>query len=94
MTTLELDALPPLTDGDLTAQALAADPDLVPDATAEPFDDGDAGPTGLLPSWYMPVPVTGSCKRWHRVLAIAAIAGFLVINAFGFCITYGLLERA
>ena len=95
MTTLELDALPPLTDEELTAQALAADPDLVPDATARPFDeDDDDERPGLLPSWYMPAPVTASCKRWHRVLVVAAIAGFFVINAFGFCITYGLLERA
>jgi hypothetical protein len=94
MTTIELDALPPLTDEELTAQALAADPDVVPDDAAMPFDDGDDDRPMLLPAWYMPVAVRGSSKRWHRVLVSAAIAGFVVINAFGFCITYGLLERA
>jgi hypothetical protein len=88
--------LVPLSDDELTAQALAADPDTVVDGDALPFG-ACADPTGvggLLPSWYMPVPVTGSRKRWHRALVIAAIIGFVVINASGFCITYGILEGA
>jgi hypothetical protein len=107
MTTIELGAraaqepsadLLPLSDEELTAQALAADPDAPLGDDAVPFGAGpdavDAGLGGLLPSWYMPGPVTASRKRWHRVLVIAAIIGFVVINASGFCITYGILEGA
>jgi hypothetical protein len=97
MSTLELVPqdllLAPISDEELTAQALAADPDQPLDPDAVPLNGGPEV-DGLLPSWYMPTPMGVSRKRWHRVLVIAAIASFVVINAFGFCITYGLLEQA
>jgi hypothetical protein len=82
-----------LIDEELTALALAADPDGALDPDAVPFRPGDdAG--GLLPGWYMPAPVRSSRSPWHRALAIAAVAGFVAINAFGLCITYGFLVVA
>jgi hypothetical protein len=89
----DLDDPSPISDDELTALALAADPDQAIDADAVPI-----APTcdhaGLLPAWYMPVTARVTHKRWHKVLVIAAIIGFVAINAFGFCITYGLLEQA
>jgi hypothetical protein len=83
----------PLTDDELTALALAADPDvLIPD-DAIPF--GQPGVDGaLLPAWYMPVP--GSFRRTRpRVVAVAAIIGsLLLVNGAGLCVTYGWPEIA
>ena len=82
----------PISDEELTAMALAADPEIDLDSEAVPWsaeeDDGD----GLLPGWYMPVPVTGRRGWVPRVAAALVIVSFLVINALGFCITYGHLE--
>jgi hypothetical protein len=85
--------LGPISDDELTELALAADPDQPIDPDAVPLGPACDRP-GLLPAWYMPVTARGTHKRWHRALVIAAIVGFVVINAFGFCITYGLLEQA
>jgi len=83
-----------ISDEELTAQALAADPDapIAPDAVA--WSLSGWGNSQLLPTWYMPAPVTG--QRGWRPKAIAAlvIVGFAVINGFGLCITYGHLVAA
>jgi hypothetical protein len=82
-----------ISDDELTALALAADPveQLDEDAVALGAD----APFGeLLPTWYMPSPVTNTRKRWHVVLAVLVIVGFVVINLFGLCITYGRLVVA
>ena len=79
---------------ELTAQALAADPNAPVAADAVPFGAGPATAAGLLPSWYMPGPVTYQRRSWHRVAALSVIASFLVINALGLCITYGHLVVA
>ena len=88
-----LDDVAPITDDELTALALAADPDQPIDPDAVPLAPAGDQP-GLLPAWYMPAASRVTHKRWHKVLVIAAIIGFVAINAFGFCITYGLLEQA
>jgi hypothetical protein len=89
----DLDDLEPISDDELTALALAADPDQPVGPDAVPLAPTCDRP-GLLPAWYMPVTARVTHKRWHKVLVIAAIVGFVAINAFGFCITYGLLEQA
>lgn len=73
---------------ELTRLALAADPD-------QPLAD-DAVPfvlprvEGLLPDWYMPVPVRASGWRARTLgLVILAIVG---ANAIGLCVTYGFPE--
>jgi hypothetical protein len=85
---------PAISDEDLEAMALAADPDVVLDDDAVPFViDGLAG-ADLLPGWYMPVPQ--STKRTPaRMIGAATIIGALVlVNAAGLCVTYGLPEIA
>ena len=84
----------PLSLADLTAQALAADPDAPLAADAVPFMPEATTGEGLLPTWYMPVPVTYQRRPWHRIAALAVIASFLLINALGLCITYGHLVPA
>ena len=89
-----------LTDDELTALALAADPDIdVPDDAVSFWalpGNGDGG-ASVLPSWYMPAPMgsgpTG--RRWlRRAIAITIIVAFLVIDAYGLCSTYGQITVA
>ena len=91
-----------LSDDELTALALAADPDSVAGDDAisvwELLGAPEAtGPGTELPAWYMPAPLAGARpprRRWHRSVALLIIASFLVIDALGFCITYGQLVAA
>ncbi len=80
-----------LSDEELTALALAADPDVVlgDDAVPiRPLDRPNADP--LLPSWYMPAPATGgSHPPWQRRVAVGVVSSILLINAAGLCVTYG-----
>lgn len=81
-----------LSDDELTAAALAADPDTVADGDAPSLWDLDDSPRGeLLPSWYLPVSPAGSrhLRGWRRRLAYLVIATFLSIDAVGLCSTYG-----
>ena len=87
-----------VTDEELTALALAADPDagLADDAVCLWDLLGATGP-GRLPEWYMPAAMEGARpprKRWHRRVALMVIVSFLLIDAFGLCITYGQLVAA
>ncbi len=81
-------------DEELTALALAADPDaqLSPDATV--WEGAALGRAGLLPSWYMPTPLAVRRGGWPRTVVLIVIIGFLVIDAFGLCITSGFLSLA
>ena len=81
------------TDEELTALALSADPDQPLAADAQPFKGSDGG-AQLLPAWYMPAPALRSRKRWHTGVVLLIIAAFALINALGFCITYGHLVVA
>lgn len=84
---------PAFSDEELTALALAADPD-------EPLDDGAVSIyerddlTGPLPGWYMPPAGSRRSTGWRRAVVVLLIVGFLVVAASGFCITYGILEIA
>lgn len=81
-----------ITDEELAALAMAADPDAPVDPDAVPFGGVEESP--LLPEWYMPMPQsTGRSPR--RVLAVTAIiAALVVVNGAGLCVTYGLPEIA
>ena len=93
-------------DQELTRLALAADPDMaVPDDAVPIWQvlgaDGSDGPDGggaLLPSWYMPAPSGGGRRRqWSRrkrIVVLLVILAFLVIDAYGFCSTYGQITIA
>jgi len=81
-----------ISDEELTALALAADPytDVADDAV--PFVDAAAdGPGGLLPAWYMPRP-RRRAGRSRRVVLALFIGALLVVNGAGLCVTYGLPE--
>jgi hypothetical protein len=84
-----------LSDAELTALALAADPDA-------PIADG-AVPIGIhlaqlgsaLPLWYMPPVVSRQGgRRWKAPFVIAAVSAFLLIDLLGLCNTYGVLSWA
>jgi hypothetical protein len=80
-----------VTEEELTALALAADPDTpVGDDAACFFDvvGDDAG--RLLPEWYMPGGAGASqVTAWRRSVALVIVAAFLLITAYGLCNTYG-----
>jgi hypothetical protein len=83
-----------LSDQELTALALAADPD-------QPIADG-AVPIGIhlarfgsgLPLWYMPPAVSRGGRRWKAPFVIAVVAAFLLIDVAGLCNTFGILSLA
>ncbi|MFM2078017.1 MAG: hypothetical protein RJA49_1907 [Actinomycetota bacterium] len=81
-----------ISDEELTALALAADPDAPLGDDAVPFDAQLTEFPELLPSWYMPAP--SSYRRSRRRVAVVAliIISLLVINALGLCITSGHVE--
>jgi hypothetical protein len=80
------------TDEELTALALAADPDapLEPDAVAFVDPSADFG----LPDWYMPAARSQPRSRRQRIVRITIAASLLGINAAGLCVTYGQLVIA
>jgi hypothetical protein len=84
-------------DEELTAEALAAEPDPPIGDGAVPLQwstDGERGEPGLLPEWYMPgrvARVRGRARRW---LVGGIVVGLLVINGVGLCVTYGFPEIA
>ena len=79
----------PITDEELTALALSADPDQPLDADAVPIGVYLANTVGPLPEWYMaPVMVRHSGHR-QRAVILAVVGSFVLIEAFGLCSTYG-----
>jgi hypothetical protein len=94
MTPEDVDPEGPLNDAELTALALAADPD-------EPIADG-AVPISLhlaqlgsaLPLWYMPPAVGRGGRRWKAPFVIAVVSAFLLTDLLGLCNTYGVLSWA
>jgi len=85
------EALAPITDAELTALALASDPDEPLDPDAVPLQDYLGREPGLLPGWYMPPVMTRRIRRGPRLVVMAVIGAFLRIEAFGLCSTYGQL---
>ncbi|HEV8116678.1 MAG TPA: hypothetical protein VGP53_10605 [Acidimicrobiales bacterium] len=81
----------PVSDDELTALALAADPDVAVGPGAVSIwaaADADAEPD-LLPAWYMPRPLRRTSGRRQRIVIGVVVAAFLLINASGLCSTYG-----
>jgi hypothetical protein len=85
-----MELLQGLTEDELTAQALAADPDEPLGDHARPFRMEDS-PDAVLPSWYMPPVVAGRSTPARRAIALTLVGTAFLINALGFCITYGQL---
>jgi hypothetical protein len=85
-----------ITDDELSAEALSADPDAAVAADAVSIWDLVGPASQPLPEWYMPAPMGGSLWGWRRHVArfniALIIASFLAINAYGLCNTYGQLH--
>jgi len=85
----------PLTDAELTALALAADPDAAPDVDAVPLHIHLAQFAGAaLPQWYMAPATASSGRRWRTPVVLTIVAAFLLIEALGLCNTFGQLTWA
>jgi hypothetical protein len=82
------------TEDELTALALAADPDGLIDDDAVPVAEYLGQHAGLLPSWYMPTPMARIGSRWRIPVVVALVAAFVIIEAFGLCSTFGQLVPA
>ena len=83
-----------IADDELTALALAADPDQPVDPDALPISLSTAAMSGLLPEWYMPAPTSTGHGRGRRVMLGALVLILVAINAAGLCVTYGFPEVA
>lgn len=81
-------------DDELTALALAADPDQPVDPDALPISLSTAATSGLLPEWYMPASSSTRRGRAGRALLGALVLMLVMINAVGLCVTYGFPEIA
>ena len=87
----EADRPAPFTDEELSAFALAADPDqpLADDAVSL-WELTGYLPGRRLPEWYMPSPMGGKLVYgWRRRVVLFVIVSFLLIDAYGLCNTYG-----
>ena len=78
-------------DEELSELALAADPlqPLAPDAVPIDVYRATVGPG--LPQWYMAPVMVRASGRVGRVVVLAVVSAFLLIEAFGLCSTYGQL---
>ncbi len=82
------------TDDELTALALADLPGRPPAADAVPLATYLGDDPGLLPTWYMPTPMTRIRPRWRTPVVVAIVAAFVAIEAFGLCSTFGQIVPA
>lgn len=83
-----------IADDELTALALAADPDQPVDADALPISLSTGAMSGLLPEWYMPAPLSTGRGRARRVVLGGVALILVLINGAGLCVTYGVPEIA
>ena len=81
-------------DDELTALALAADPDQPLASHAVPIRIAGSTPGGLLPAWYMPAPLAGGRGRARRAVLGGLVLALVVITGAGLCVTDGLPEVA
>ena len=83
-----------ISDEELTSLALAADPNAPLELDAVPWNFGFG--SNLLPEWYMPRPMARGRGRGRgtRIVVGSLVVGFLVIGAFGLCITSGFIQFA
>ena len=78
-----------ISDEELTALALAADPDQPLGADAVPLADYLADAFGPLPEWYMAPVMARHSGRRRQAVILGVVGAFLLIEAFGLCSTYG-----
>ena len=83
-----------ISDEELASLALAADPHAPLELDARPWNASAVYQSSGLPEWYMPIAIAIGRGRGTRIVVVSIIVGFLVINAFGLCITSGFLSFA
>ena len=83
-----------ISDEELTALALSADPHPDIDPRVAPWRPLADRVTGLLPEWYMPLPAGTRRGTGAKVAIGVIIASFVLINALGLCVTYGFVTLA
>ena len=88
-----VDGFDSIADDELTALALAADPDQQVDPDAVPMSLGGMA-AGLLPEWYMPAPMAHGGGRARRLVLGGIVVLLVAINCAGLCVTYGFPEIA
>lgn len=81
-----------ITDEELTALALAADPDAPLDDDAVPLSSLMVEYPELLPSWYMPAPGGFTRSRRRGAVVVLIVVALVAVNAVGLCVTSGRLE--
>ena len=81
-------------DDELTALALAADPDQVVAPDAVPIATGNPSASALLPEWYMPASTASGGGRVRRAVLGVLVLALVFINGAGLCVTYGLPDIA
>jgi hypothetical protein len=79
-----------ISDDELAAEALAADPNQDVGDDAVPFTL--EGGFGLLPAWYMPPPRRSRGSRMVASVVLLLVGSLLLSEAFGLCVTYGRVE--
>ncbi len=85
----EIEVFGIISDEELTALALAADPDQPLDPDAVPLSAYLAASPGPLPEWYMAPVMARHSGRRRQAVILAIIGAFVLIEAFGLCSTYG-----
>jgi len=88
----DAEALPgdePISDEELEALALAADPNETAGIDAVPFFATPAYGAHLLSSWYMPAVAMRRSSGWHKPVVIAIVATLVVLEALGLCSVFG-----
>lgn len=80
-----------VTEAELTALALAADPDAPLHPDAVPIDRYLGTEAPSLPAWYMAPVGRRHLGRMGRIVVLAVVGAFVLIEAFGLCSTYGQL---
>jgi hypothetical protein len=83
-----------VTEAELTALALAADPDPPLGDDAIPLSMHLAQFGGALPQWYMPPAMARNGSKWRVPVIGAIVAAFVLIEGLGLCNTYGILAFA
>ena len=81
-----------ISEEELAALALAADPQVPLPPNAEPIHVHLSAFASSLPLWYMPPVVRSGGRRWKKPVVLAVVAAFLLIDAMGLCNTYGVLS--
>lgn len=81
-----------ISDEELTALAMAADPDAALDDDAVPLSSLLMEYPELLPSWYMPAPGGFTRSPRRRAVVVVIIVALVAVNALGMCVTSGHLE--